>query len=143
MQKILSGVLGIVMALVFLAAGVFTIVMGVGHLQKLHAGKYVETQATITKIETIEVSDEDAPGGTREDYEITVEFTVDGKKVVSQLRETPKEFYEGMELTVLYNMDKPTDVTLPGTTGAYIMIGMGVVAILLSVVLILKRLRGR
>jgi len=143
MQRLLSGVLGIVMSIVFVAAGIFTLVMGIGHLQKLNAGKYVETQATITKIETIEVSDSDAPGGTREEYEVTVEYTVDGKKVVSQLRETPKEFYEGMELTVIYNIDKPTDVTLPGTTGAYIMMGMGVLAILAGVVMFLKRLRGR
>jgi len=143
MQRLLSGVLGIVMSIVFVAAGIFTLVMGIGHLQKLNAGKYVETQATITKIETIEVSDSDAPGGTREEYEVTVEYTVDGKKVVSQLRETPKEFYEGMELTVIYNIDKPTDVTLPGTTGAYIMMGMGVLAILVGVVMFLKRLRGR
>jgi len=143
MNKIVSGVVGIVMAIVFLAAGVFTLVTGIGHLQKLNAGKFVETQATITKIETMEVSDDDAPGGIREDYEITVEYTVDGKKVVSQLRETPKEFYEGMELTVIYNMDKPTDVTLPGTTGAYIMIGMGVVGIIVGLVLILNKIRGR
>lgn len=143
MQRLLSGVLGIVMSIVFVAAGIFTLVMGIGHLQKLNAGKYVETQATITKIETIEVSDSDAPGGTREEYEVTVEYTVDGKKVVSQLRETPKEFYEGMELTVIYNIDKPTDVTLPGTTGAYIMMGMGMLAILAGVVMFLKRLRGR
>ena len=143
MNKIVSGVVGIVMAIVFLAAGVFTLVTGIGHLQKLNAGKFVETQATITKIETMEVSDDDAPGGIREDYEITVEYTVDGKKIVSQLRETPKEFYEGMELTVIYNMDKPTDVTLPGTTGAYIMIGMGVVGIIVGLVLILNKIRGR
>ena len=143
MKRIVSGVMGIVLALLFLAAGIFTLVTGISHLQKLNAGKFVETQATITKIETMEVSDDDAPGGIREDYEITVEYTVDGKKIVSQLRETPKEFYEGMELTVIYNMDKPTDVTLPGTTGAYIMIGMGAVAILISVVMFLRRLRGR
>ena len=143
MKRIVSGVVGIIMILVFLAAGIFVLVTGIDHLQKLHAGKYTETQATITKIETTEVSDSDAPGGIREDYEITVEYTVDGKKVVSLLRETPKEFYEGMELTVIYNIDNPTDVTLPGPTGAYIMIGMGVVAILISVVMFLRRLRGR
>ena len=143
MNRIVSGVMGIVMAVVFLAAGVFCIVMGVTHLQKLNAGKYVETQATITKIETREVTDTDDPSITRTEYDITVEYTIDGKKYVSQLGETPKEFHEGMELTVLYNVDKPTDVVLPGTTGSYIMIGLGVVAVLLCAVMILKRLRGR
>ncbi len=143
MKKLLSGVVGIVFALIFLAAGVFCTVTGISQLKKLNEGKYVETQATITKVETITVSDSDAPGGTREEYEITVEYTLDGKKVVTLLNGTPKEFYEGMELTVLYNIDKPTDVILPGATGFYIMIGLGVVGILIGIVLILKRLRGR
>ena len=143
MKKLLSGVVGIVFALIFLAAGVFCTVTGISQLKKLNEGKYVETQATITKVETITVSDSDAPGGTREEYEITVEYTLDGKKVVTLLNGTPKEFYEGMELTVLYNVDNPMDVTLPGTTGAIIMIAMGVVAALAGVVMFLKRLRGR
>ena len=143
MKKTMTGIMGIVLAVVFLAVGIFVLVMGIHHLQKLNAGKYVETQATITKIETDVVHDPDSPGGTREEYEITVEYTVDGKKYVSRLGETPKEFHEGMELTVLYNVDNPMDVTLPGTTGAIIMIAMGVVAALAGVVMFLKRLRGR
>lgn len=143
MKKMMTGIMGIVLAVVFLAVGIFVLVMGINHLQKLNAGKYVETQATITKIETDVVHDPDSPGGTREEYEITVEYTVDGKKYVSRLGETPKEFHEGMELTVLYNVDNPMDVTLPGTTGAIIMIAMGVVAALAGVVMFLKRLRGR
>ena len=143
MKKTMTGIMGIVLAVVFLAVGIFVLVMGINHLQKLNAGKYVETQATITKIETDVVHDPDSPGGTREEYEITVEYTVDGKKYVSRLGETPKEFHEGMELTVLYNVDNPMDVTLPGTTGAIIMIAMGVVAALAGVVMFLKRLRGR
>lgn len=143
MKKTMTGIMGIVLAVVFLAVGIFVLVMGINHLQKLNAGKYVETQATITKIETDVVHDPDSPGGTREEYEITVEYTVDGKKYVSRLGETPKEFYEGMELTVLYNVDNPMDVTLPGTTGAIIMIAMGVVAILAGAVMFLKKLRGR
>ena len=144
MKKLMNGVLGIVFALVFLAAGVFCAVMGISQLKKLSDGKYVETQATITKVETVTVSDSDAPGGTREEYEITVEYTLDGKKVVTLLNNgTPKEFYEGMELTVLYNVDDPTDVVLPGATGYYIMIALGVVGVLAGVVMFLRRLRGR
>jgi hypothetical protein len=143
MNKLLSGVLGIVMALVFVAAGVFAIITGVGRIQKMNSANYVETQATITKIETNEVVDTDEAGGTRTEYEITVEYTVDGKKFVTQLNETPKEFYEGMELAVRYNVDKPTDVILPGNGGAYIVIALGVVGILAGAFLFLKNLRGR
>lgn len=143
MKRLLSGALGIILAVVFIGVGIFVIVMGVGRIQKMNSAKYVETKATITKIETIEVTDTDEPSGTREEHEITVEFTADGKKVVTQLNETPKDFYEGMELTVRYNVDNPTDVILPGNGGAYIMIGLGAVAIIAGAVLLLKRLRGR
>ena len=143
MKRLFSGVLGIVFALVFVAAGIFVIVMGVGRIQKMNSADYVETQATITKIETTEITDSDEPGGTRTEYEVTVEYTVDGKTVVAQLNETPKDFYEGMELTVRYNVNKPTDVILPGNGGAYIMIGLGVFASLAGVFMFLKSLRGR
>ena len=143
MNKLLTGIMGIVFAVVFIAAGVFCLITGINQMQKMKQGKYVETQATITQIETNEISDSDAPSGYRTEYDITVEYTLDGKKVVAQLNGTPKDFYEGMELTVLYNQDKPTDVVLPGTTGNYIMIGLGVVAILAGAFALLKRLRGR
>ena len=143
MKRLLSGVGIIVLAIAFLGAGILNIALGVSKIVKMNAGKYVETQAVITKIDTIEVADADAPGGTREEYSITVEYTVDGSKYVSQLRETPKEFHEGMELTALYNIDKPSEVVLPGTGGAYIMIGLGVFAILASVVVFIRKLQGR
>lgn len=143
MNKLLTGIMGIVFAVVFIAAGVFCLITGINQMQKMKQGKYVETQATITQIETNEISDSDAPSGYRTEYDITVEYTLDGKKVVAQLNGTPKDFYEGMELTVLYNQDKPTDVVLPGNTGNYIMIGLGVVAILAGAFALLKRLRGR
>ena len=143
MKRMVSGVMAIVMAIVFLAAGVLLIVLGVGRLQKTNSAKYVETQATITKVETNEIPDSDAAGGYRTEYEVTVEYTVDGKKVVTQLSETPKDFYEGMELAVRYNVDKPTDVILPGNGGAVIMLVLGVVGILGGVVMFVRNLRGR
>ncbi len=143
MKKLLSGVVGIVLAVAFLAAGIFSIVTGVKQMNKIKSGKYVETQATITEIESYTVSDNDDLGGVHEEYTITVEYTVDGKKVVAQLNETPDEFYEGMELTVLYNVDKPTDNILPGSNGAYFLIGFGALAIIVSAVMIIKKLTGR
>ena len=40
-------------------------------------------------------------------------------------------------------MNKPTDVILPGNGGAFIMIGLGVVAVLASAFMFLQKLRGR
>ena len=57
--------------------------------------------------------------------------------------ETPKEFYEGMELDVWYNTEKPTDVILPGSKGHLVMIGIGVVGVLAGLAILFKRLTGR
>ncbi len=142
MQKFFSGFGLILFALVFVAAGILCLVLGITRIHKLDSGKYVETQATITKIESHLEYDSDT-NTHREEYEITVEYTVDGKKYVSLLGETPKEFHEGMELTVLYDVDDPSEVVLPGKTGAYIIIGLGVVGILAGGVAFIKRLRSR
>lgn len=141
MNRLLNGVLSIVMIVVFLAAGIFMLVMGIGRFQAVSAGRFQETQATITRIDTRTETDPDGPDRTV--YDIMVEYEADGKKVVAQLEENPKDFYEGMELTVQYNMDKPTEVTLPGSGGAFFMIGFGIVAVLCSAVMVLQKLRGR
>ena len=138
----LNRLLSLIMSVVFIAVGIFVTFSGINRLVKLNAGQYAETQAVITRIESREVLDTET--GSREmEYDLTVEYSVDGKKYVSQLSENPREFHEGMELTVLYDVDHPDDVVLPGTAGAFIMIGMGIVAILAAAVLLFKMLRGR
>ena len=142
MKNLLSGIGAVIMAIVFLAAGVLCIFLGINRIQKLNAGKYTETQATITKIDTEQVYDSDTDT-YRDEYKITVEYTVDGKKYVSELGEKPSKFNEGMELTVLYDVDNPSKVILPGKSGSYIMIGLGAVGVIIGIVLILKKIRGR
>ena len=134
--------LTLLILLLVLAAGIVDLILGINRLNKLGSGQYKEVEATITGIETYYETDPETNTDT-ERYEITVEYTVDGKKYVSLLGETPKEFHEGMQLTVLYDVGDPTDVVLPGKTGAYIMIGLGAVVILVCVVMILKKLFGR
>lgn len=141
MNRVLNGILSIVLAVVFVAVGIFLLVMGVGRLQAMNAGRFQETQATITRIDTRTETDPDGPDRTV--YDIMVEYEADGKKVVAQLDQNPRDFYEGMELTVQYNMDKPTEVTLPGKSSAYFSIGFGIVAILCGAFLVLQKLRGR
>lgn len=141
MNRVLNGILSIVLAVVFVAVGIFLLVMGVGRLQAMNAGRFQETQATITRIDTRTETDPDGPDRTV--YDIMVEYEADGKKVVAQLDQNPRDFYEGMELTVQYNMDKPTEVTLPGRSSAYFSIGFGIVAILCGAFLVLQKLRGR
>ena len=140
MKNFFKGVGALIFALIFLAAGVLCLMLGIKRLNDLSAGKYAEVQAKIVKIEAETVYDDDA---VREEYTITVEYTVDGVKYVSILGENPREFHEGMELTVLYRVDNPSEVVLPGKTGSYIMIGLGAVGIIIGIVLILKKISGR
>jgi hypothetical protein len=137
MNRMLGRIGGILFSIIFVAAGIFTLVMGVRRMMDLNAGKYIETQATITRIDSVETTDSDT--GTRTEYDITVEYNVNGRKYVSHLGEQPKKFYEGMTLTVLYNADRPTDVILPGQTASFIMIGMGIVGIVAGVAAFIKR----
>ena len=143
MNRILNLVLSILIGLVVFAVGIFNIVTGIKQIHKQKSGKYVETQAVITKIEMVEVSDDDAPGGYREEYELTAEYTAGGKKVVAVLNENPKDYYEGMELTICYNVDNPLDNILPGSKGGAIMIAVGVVSILIGAAVFIKNLIGR
>ena len=136
MKQGVNGITKILFGAVFVAAGVLLIILGINRLVKLNAGKYVETQAKITKIETTFVSDED---GSHEEHEITVEYQVDGKKFVSRLSENPREFYEGMELTVLYDIDKPTTVVLPGKASSFIMMALGFVGVICGLMVIIKK----
>ncbi len=136
MKQGVNGITKILFGAVFVAAGVLLIILGINRLVKMNAGKYVETQAKITKIETTLVSDED---GSHEEHEITVEYQVDGKKFVSCLSENPREFYEGMELTVLYDVDKPTTVVLPGKASSFIMMALGFVGVIGGLMVIIKK----
>lgn len=140
-MKIPQGVITFLITVIVLGASILNLSLGVGRIIKLNTGKYEETQAVITKIE--ESTSVDSEGMTTTDYTITVEYTVAGKRYVSQLGETPQKFHEGMELTVLYEIDNPLEVVLPGTTGAYIMIGIGVVGLATAVAVALNNLRGR
>ena len=140
-MRIPQGVIAFFITVMVLGAGILNLSMGISRIVKLNTGKYEETQAVITKIE--ESTSVDSEGMTTTDYTITVEYTVDGKRYVSQLGETPQKFHEGMELTVLYEIDNPLEVVLPGTTGACIMIGIGVVGLAAAAVVALNYFRGR
>ena len=140
MNRIINRIVPLLMSLAFAVAGIFIIYQGVNRLGKLNAGRYTETQATITRIDTRTESDSD--GFEKTVYDLTVEYSLDGRKVVAQLRENPRDFYEGMELAVLYDVEDPTDVILPGTANAFIMIGVGAFAVLAGAVLFIKPRRG-
>ena len=130
------------MAVVFIGAGVLCLVLGITHLHKLNSGSYIETEAEITKIDETEEWDSDTDT-YRKSYVLTVQYSVDGKTYVGVLRENPKEFHEGMKLTVIYDKDNPSDVTVPGTAGSWIIIALGAVGVLAGGGMLVKKISGR
>ncbi len=51
MKQIIRGVGAIVFALIFLAAGVLNLVLGIGQMHRVRAGQYATAPATVTKVE--------------------------------------------------------------------------------------------
>ena len=132
----------LILAVVFIGAGVLCLVLGITHLNKLSNGSYIETEATVTKIDETEDWDPDTDTYSNR-YSITVQYSVDGKTYVGVLRENPKEFHEGMALTVVYDKDNPSDVTVPGTAGSWVIIALGAVGILAGGAVLVKKITGR
>lgn len=128
MHKSITKALSVLFFVVF---GAFLLFMGGTRLLKMNSKDYVTTEATITNIREEVVHDSEH--GYRTNYFITVEYEVDGKKVVTVLSETPNSFYEGMNLTIKYNIKNPTDTILPGTGGAYIFLIMGGIAVVSAI----------
>ncbi len=126
----------LVMTLLFLAAGIFLIIMGFknGRMQKT----FIETTGVITRIERVE-----RVGNDREyDYFTYVKYTVDGKEYESELGEYSASFKEGAELKIKYDPNDPNTIIAAGATSRVIMFAMGIVGILISLFAGFKTLRG-
>jgi len=123
-----------------LVIGIVLVIVGGVRLHKMNAGKYVEIQATVIQAETRYVRESNNSESEREEYSAKVEYSVDGQTYTGELS-TPGRYQEGDALTILYNVDRPTDITLPGTGSSYIMLIIGGIAALAGVIMLLKNLR--
>ena len=128
--------LAIIMLVIFLAAGVFVIIQGFrnGRMQR----EFTETTAVITRIEVIENVGSD----NEDEHHTYVRYTVDGREYDNELGEYSSSFKEGAVIKIKYDPADPTNIILAGAASQTIMFVLGTVAILISLGMGLKILRG-
>ena len=117
----------------FIAAGIFLIVMGVKttHYHKV----YKETTATIANIYRVDEGDD-------YHYDVFVKYTVDGKSYDSELGSYSSDMREGQEVSILYDSADPLAIIPAGKGQVIYFFAAGVVCILLGAVAVIRVLRG-
>ncbi len=104
----------------FLPISIALIIMGF-LLLRMTPSKYAETQGTVTNV--TQHTNEDG----EEQYDITFEYTVDGKKYTSEYLDLVESMDIGANVTVYYNPDDPQSTSNTKHTGliSYVMMGAG------------------
>ena len=131
----LKGILGLVLPLIFVAAGIFVIVLGIKQLNMKK--EYDETgTAIITGIER-EWTGADDDGFDENSYTVLIDYEIDGKKyedVVFPYHNSSMK--KGDTVEFLYKTGDPSDI-VPSNTGttAIIMMVIGSIFALLGVLL--------
>ena len=124
--------------LIFVAAGIFVVVMGVRGLNEVKT--FVPITVTVDEVEVIPSGDPDS-SDTRTTY---VVYTYEGKDYRSILQVDSGTHVRGDELTVLCDPDNPSYVSGATTTSSVIMIVGGAVFALIGLgVLVSTVLKGR
>jgi len=126
-------VTAVVVPVLFIAAGVFLIIMG---FRNSKARKiYIDNTAVIVTI-TRELEAEDY------NYEVYVKHTVDGKEYTTPLGFYSDGMKEGQEIAIKYDPADPYTVIPAKGSQTVIFFVSGIVAILLGAVSVLKSLKG-
>ncbi|MBO5994487.1 MAG: DUF3592 domain-containing protein [Firmicutes bacterium] len=131
----LSNVGKLVFFVIFFLAGLFFVIAGFIGIKQ--ADNWPATTGTIQSIELIHeaVDSEDT-----DQYEVMVEYKVDGKTYVSDLGEKLDDFEVGKVIDILYNPENPDAIILPGKTGSVIGIVVGFLVMIASVFMFLRQL---
>ncbi len=134
MRKILS----IILPIVFVAAGIVMIVMGVNRLNS-KKNYDASTTGVIVGIER-EWTGTDADGFDQYDYTVYVDYEVDGKKYENVKYPTyDSSMQKGDEVEILYQSANPANIAEGNLSGnATFMIVFGVVVALIGVVSAIK-----
>ena len=123
-----------------LAGGAVFIVFGATSLREIREFRPVE--AVVSHIEREWVPNGD--GTDTQEITIYVTYTVDGQEYTEELQNTKTSYSQGDKITVLYNPEKPTEVSGATKTIAAIQIAAGSLLALGGLVtLVLFFLRGR
>ncbi len=129
----LNRLLTILLPILLVGGGIALIVLGIQNISKNKT--YTETTAVITEMIDQSYYDE----GTRvAQYDIQVQFTVDGKTVTAKLDEYRSGFQVGKEVKIKYNPDNPTDIVASGSLSSILLLGLGIVAIISGAVAVIR-----
>lgn len=123
-------------AIGFLVFGIIVLVLGI-YMNFFKGKDYVETTATITKIEEIDLGT-DADGDPEYDHKVYVKYTVDGKEYSGESDFYQSSYNEGDEITIFYNPDDPSQITGDSKGFGIYVIVVGIVLILGSVVMFIR-----
>ena len=118
--------------LLFFLLGLATLCFGV-YMRFFENNGYVKTTAIITQIdETYTGTDSD--GHSEYDYDVYVDYTVDGKEYHGKSDLYQSNYEEGKEITIYYNPENPEEIHGDGKTfGLYLMIAGPVVMIIMAI----------
>ena len=130
----------ILASVILIIGGLMFALMGFGNMADI--GNFKQVDAVVTSVEEIESVDED--GLDDIDFVVTVKYTVDGTEYEEVLQYADKGYFvDGQEVSVLYDPDKPENVTGATESGALVRLGVGVLFILGGIGGLLSGLIGR
>ena len=130
----------ILASVILIIGGLMFALMGFGNMADI--GNFKQVDAVVTSVEEIESVDED--GLDDIDFVVTVKYTVDGTEYEEVLQYADKGYFvDGQEVSVLYDPDKPENVTGATKSGALVRLGVGVLFILGGIGGLLSGLIGR
>ena len=118
---------GIGIKIFALILAIVAIVIGI-YLTFFHSSGFVKTQATVTAVEKIEGIGDEADAN---EYEVSVEHTVDGKRYAATLNMGSTAVKVGQSIKVLYDPKDPTVVHTSSFLSIYaIVVGAAILAVL-------------
>ena len=125
------------MIIIIQALVIGIVVTIIGAYNTFFAGKgYIETTAVIDHIDEIEIG-LDENDVMQYDYEVYVNYNVDGKDYSEKTDYYAGNYKEGMEIKIFYNPDDPAQIHGDnGTFGIVMMIGGAVITVICIVLLV-------
>ena len=101
---------------------------------------FLPTKAVIQSMErTYEAMD----SNETDTWEVMVAYSVDGKDYVTDLGQKKDDFTVGKEIDILYNLNNPEGIVLPGKTIWFIFMIAGAAVAVIAAVLLVRDLRNR
>lgn len=120
---------------VIVLVGIFFIIAGIMGISQ--DNNWPETTGTI---KSIEMTHEAVDSEDSDEYEVMVEFKIDGKKYTSDLGVYQDDFEVGKEISIRYDPESPDAIVLPGKGLSIVSIIIGAVVAVGGILALIKNL---